>query len=112
MVATRDVMTRDVLTVRPDMTLTELDEHLVEANVSGAPVVEDGQLVGIVSQTDIVRVLYAEQVEARRVSDFYTSPFPVAISVLEHLARDSRRIADHNTRGEAACGLISHPRLS
>ena len=44
----RDVMTADVLTVRPDMTLTELDRHLVEAGVSGAPVVEDDAIVGIV----------------------------------------------------------------
>ena len=94
----RDVMTPDVLTVSPDMTLTELDEHLVEARVSGAPVVEDGDLLGIVSQSDVVRVLYGEQKEAAKVSAFYGSPFPISLPSLEHLAQDTRRIADHMTK--------------
>ncbi|MBW2270482.1 MAG: CBS domain-containing protein [Deltaproteobacteria bacterium] len=93
-----DVMTRDVLSVRPDMTITEFDELLIEARISGAPVLEDGKLVGIVSRADVVRALYKEQVEANRVSDFYTSPFPIPIPALEHLARDSRQIADHMTK--------------
>lgn len=93
-----DVMTREVLTVHPDMTLTELDEHLVEAQVSGAPVVEDGRVVGIISQTDVIRVLFGEQREAQKVSAFYGSPFPIPIPALEHLAQDTRRIADHMTK--------------
>ena len=52
----------------------------------------------IVSRADVVRALYKEQVEANRVSDFYTSPFPIPIPALEHLARDSRQIADHMTK--------------
>lgn len=91
----RDVMTREVRTVHPDMNLTELDRTLLDAGVSGAPVVDDGRLVGIVSRADVVRVLYDEQVDARKVSDFYTSPFPIAIPALEQLARDSRKMADH-----------------
>ena len=91
----RDVMTADVLTVRPDMTLTELDKHLVEAGVSGAPVVEGDAIVGIVSQTDVIRVLYSEQQEAQKVSAFCGSPFPIPLA---SLARDRRRIADHMTK--------------
>jgi CBS domain-containing protein len=90
-----DVMTRDVTTLSPDVTLKEMDRILLELHVSGAPVVENGKLVGIVSRSDVIRILYAEQVEAQRVSDFYTSPFPLSIPSLEHLARDSRKIADH-----------------
>lgn len=98
MVTAGDVMTEDVLTVRPEMTITELDELLVEAQISGAPVVEAGELLGIVSRADVIRALYSEQREAQRVSDFYTSPFPIPIPALEQLARDSRRIADHMTK--------------
>ena len=94
----RDVMTTEVLTVRPDMTLTELDRHLVEAGVSGAPVVEDDAIVGIVSQTDVIRILYGEQQEAQKVSAFCDSPFPIPLASLVHLARDRRRIADHMTK--------------
>lgn len=98
MLTIREVMTPDVLTVGPDTTLTELDEKLVEASVSGVPVVEDGKLVGIVSQSDVIRTLYGEQQEAQKVSAFYDSPFPISIPALEHLARDTRRIADHMTK--------------
>ena len=98
MLTVRDVMTPNVLTVRPDMTLTELDEQLVEARVSGAPVVEGDKIVGIVSQSDVVRSLYAEQREAQKVAAFYGSPYPIPLASLAHLARDSRRIADHMTK--------------
>ena len=98
MLTVRDVMTPDVLTVRPSMTLTQLDQHLVEARVSGAPVVEDGVIVGIVSQTDVIHTLYGEQLAAQKVSGFYGSPFPIPLAALVQLSRDRRRIADHMTK--------------
>lgn len=93
-----DAMTQEVFTVDPEMTLTELDRALLAQGVSGAPVLEDGNVVGVVSRTDVVRTLYDEQREAGKVSGFYSSPFPIPISALEHLAKDSRRIADHMTK--------------
>lgn len=93
----RDVMTHDVLTLDPKMTLTELDRVLLRYGVSGGPVVADEKVVGVVSRSDVVRTLYGEQVEAEKVSGFYTSPFPIPIPALEHLARDSRHIADRMT---------------
>jgi len=98
MLKIRDVMTKEVRSVGPELTLTELDAQLVEARVSGLPVVEGETLVGIVSQTDVVRVLFGEQREAEQVSAFYGSPFPISIPALEHLAQDTRRIADHMTK--------------
>ena len=53
-----DVMTRDVLTLSPEMTLEQAAERLVQRGVSGAPVVEEhGRLVGILSESDILRQL-------------------------------------------------------
>jgi CBS domain-containing protein len=91
-------MTQDVVTLDPEMTLTELDRVLLSYGVSGGPVVEGGVVVGVVSRSDVIRALYEEQTEAARVSGFYTSPFPIPIPALEHLARDSRRIADRMTK--------------
>ena len=102
-----DAMTQDVVTFDPDMTLTELDRSLTESGVSGGPVVRDGRVVGVVSQADVVRALYREQVEASKVSGFYTSPFPIPIPALERLAQDSRKIADHMTH--ATVGEIMSP---
>lgn len=53
-----DVMTRDVVTLSPDMTLEQAAERLVERGISGAPVVTaDGRLLGILSESDLLRHL-------------------------------------------------------
>jgi CBS domain-containing protein len=51
----KDIMTRDVLTVRPDTTIKELSSILVKNEVSGVPVVDDkGGLYGIVTENDLI----------------------------------------------------------
>ena len=90
----RDVMTTQVLTVQPGMTLVELDRRLTVAAIGGAPVVEDGRLLGVVSRADALSALLEEQLDAARISAFYASPYPLSLSSLEHLARDSRQLAD------------------
>lgn len=53
-----DVMTRDVVTLSPEMTLEVAAERLVQRGISGAPVVDArGRLVGILSESDILRRL-------------------------------------------------------
>jgi CBS domain-containing protein len=53
-----DVMTEIVFTVPPDTPLTVVANRMLEYGVSGMPVVEDGRVVGVVSETDI---LYKER---------------------------------------------------
>ncbi|HEX7088549.1 MAG TPA: CBS domain-containing protein [Longimicrobiales bacterium] len=55
MLRVRDIMTRDIVVVAPDATLREVAEVLAERRVSGAPVVEDGRVVGVISATDLMR---------------------------------------------------------
>ena len=50
----RDVMTQDVATVAPDTDLRDLAALLVERRISGVPVVENGRVVGVVSERDIL----------------------------------------------------------
>ena len=50
----RDVMSNPVITVSPDKRLKEVAELLVTHRISAVPVVEDGELVGIVSEADLV----------------------------------------------------------
>lgn len=51
----RDIMTRDVITVMPSMTIKQLANALIKNQVSGAPVIDKrGKIVGIVSEADIV----------------------------------------------------------
>jgi CBS domain-containing protein len=57
------LMTAPVATATPEMTLKEVAAVLVERGISGMPVVRDGELVGVVSEADIVSI---EQGGARR----------------------------------------------
>lgn len=55
-----EVMSRDVITAGPDTSLREAAHALVEHKVGCLPVVEeDGTLVGIVTETDLLRAAYA-----------------------------------------------------
>jgi len=54
-VRARDVMTAGVVAVPPTLPLTELEDALIARHIGGAPVMEDGRLVGIVSRSDVVR---------------------------------------------------------
>jgi CBS domain-containing protein len=87
-------MTRQVVTLTPEMTLNEMDTVLVKRGISGAPVVEYGRLVGVASQADVVRTLWEGQHEASKLGAFYASPFPIPITALEYMAKDSQRIGD------------------
>ncbi|MGH8946022.1 MAG: CBS domain-containing protein [Acidimicrobiia bacterium] len=50
-----DVMTADVRTIHPDTSLKEAARAMVQAGVSGLPVVaDDGRLVGVLSEADLL----------------------------------------------------------
>ena len=51
----KNIMTRDIITVAPTMTVKNLAMTLIKNQISGAPVSsKDGKIVGIVSEADIV----------------------------------------------------------
>jgi CBS-domain-containing membrane protein len=55
MLTAKDIMTRDVLCVRPDTSIEELSSILVKNEISGVPVVDDsGALYGIVTENDLI----------------------------------------------------------
>ncbi|WP_347491482.1 CBS domain-containing protein [Desulfoscipio sp. XC116] len=57
-------MTVRVVSVPPDMPVSELQELMINHDIGRVPVVEDGKILGIVSRTDILRTLHGE-VQAR-----------------------------------------------
>jgi len=55
MLTAADVMTTAVITVMPDTSIHEIAKLLCDHHISGVPVVgEDGQLLGIVSEGDLI----------------------------------------------------------
>lgn len=51
------VMTRDIKAVSPAMKMQEILNLFRETRISGAPVVDQGQLVGVISLEDLIRAL-------------------------------------------------------
>jgi CBS domain-containing protein len=75
-----DIMARRLVTLRPDMSVIRAMRTLLEHRVSGAPVLDDsGQLCGIVSEIDCMRILTSGQFsqdshdEDARVVDIMTT---------------------------------------
>jgi CBS-domain-containing membrane protein len=52
-----DVMSRNVISAGPDTELVEIAEILEKHRIKRVPIVENGQLVGIVSRANLVRAL-------------------------------------------------------
>jgi CBS domain-containing protein len=50
----KEIMTKEVLTVSPQTSVQEVAKLLIEHKISGVPVVEEGKLVGIVSEGDLI----------------------------------------------------------
>jgi CBS domain-containing protein len=51
----RDIMTRNVYTTSPEVSVQEVAQLLVQKDISGVPVINrDGQIMGIVTEADII----------------------------------------------------------
>lgn len=51
----RDIMTRNVVTAAPETEVAEIARRLLQGRISAVPIVENGKLVGIVSEGDLLR---------------------------------------------------------
>lgn len=55
MLTAKDIMTKDVISVKPDTSIEALSSLLVKYEISGVPVVDDsGALFGIVTDNDLI----------------------------------------------------------
>lgn len=51
----KDIMTRDVITATPALSIKELAQLLIKNQISGVPVVDEhGKIIGLVSEADII----------------------------------------------------------
>ncbi len=51
------IMTRKVITVTPDTPIYEAARLMLEHKIGGLPVVEDGRVVGIITESDIFKMV-------------------------------------------------------
>ena len=102
----RDLMTTNLITFRPEQTVLEAIAILTKNGISGGPVVDaHGQMVGILSELDCLRMLASdefyqeEQEEGALVGqfmtrDYQTIPADLGIYAISHyfLTRPIRRL--------------------
>jgi CBS domain-containing protein len=65
-----DLMSTQVITIRPETTLAEAHEEMVASDIRHLPVLDgDGRLVGIISDRDLSRALALARNARHRVSE-------------------------------------------
>ncbi|MGH1392828.1 MAG: CBS domain-containing protein [Trichormus sp.] len=84
-------MTIDLKTITPDTTLPQIESLMVTYDIGRLPVLENGQLVGIVTRTDVLRELHQAQGQSRGEGE-RGSQHSVQLPSLEQL-RDGLRPA-------------------
>lgn len=65
-----DIMTLDPIQISSDAAMTEVAEILVKYKIGGLPVVDSGQLCGIITQADVLRFLCTASGSARGGAQF------------------------------------------
>lgn len=60
----REVMTRDVITADPTMSVEEAADTMLRHDVSALPVLDEGRLIGIVTTADVLRLMAGQEREA------------------------------------------------
>ena len=103
----KDIMTKDIITVPPTMTIKQLAMTLIKNQVSGAPVAgRNGKIIGVVSEADIV---------AKRGKDVKAIMSKKIISVGEETLVEeiAQLMTTHNIkrvpvmRGDDVVGIVS-----
>ena len=73
MLTAKDIMTSTIVAIRPDTTVDEAINLLVEKQISGLPVTdEEGHLLGIVTEFALLAVAYDPRVRTDPVSEHMT----------------------------------------
>lgn len=69
----RDVMEKDIVTAKMNDPVREIGKILTEKNISNMPVTDEkGNLVGIVSEQDIIKTMYSENFAKMKAQDIMT----------------------------------------
>jgi len=73
MLKAKDIMSTNITTIQPDATIYDAVNLLYNKRVSGLPVVDDsGKLVGIISENDILNLVFSGSARSTKVSDVMT----------------------------------------
>lgn len=87
----KDIMTRKVITVEETTPLEEVARIMADNKIGSTPVMRQGQLVGIVTETDIFKILL-EMMGAREHGVRLTLNVPERVGLLADLSREIAKV--------------------
>lgn len=92
----KDVMIKDVITCKPDNSVSTVARMFKENHISGIPVVEKSKVVGIISETDILKLFKTPEFSNELL---LPSPFEVIEIPIRNLVRlEETKIAFDNLK--------------
>jgi CBS domain-containing protein len=90
MIKTAEIMTREVITLPPDMEISEAAKILLDNHINGAPVVDrQGNLLGILCQSDLI----AQQKKLPIPSLFTFLDGFISLASTKQMEKEVRKIA-------------------
>lgn len=100
----RDVMTREVVTVRGDTPVKDVAETLVAHGVSAVPVVDaENRVLGVVSEADLLR---KEEIKEQYYGEGYRPPLRT------RLRRSLSKEGHRKPGGDTAAGVMTAPAVT
>jgi CBS domain-containing protein len=92
------IMTADLVTVRPDASIEEAIETLLNQHISGLPVVDDdGRLVGVITEFALLAVTYDKRVKDHTVSQHMTREV-ITVDINDPISRIADLCIVHRVR--------------
>lgn len=98
MTVVRDIMSKNVVAVRPDTTLAGAVELLTQHHIGGAPVISrEGALVGVISELALIDVVFDATVRHAPVSQYMAEDVQF-VAPTDPLARAAQLFALYSFR--------------
>ncbi|HII47344.1 MFS transporter [Pyrobaculum aerophilum] len=92
-----DAAPRELITIGPEKTLKEAVDLMVKYNIGFLPVVEGGKLLGVLSESDVMR-LVAQGVDLNTPISVYMNTKPITVSKQSTLREAAELMVKHNIR--------------
>jgi CBS domain-containing protein len=93
-----DIMSTPVISVAPDTPVKDIAALLFEKRISGVPVLDEGRLVGLVSEGDLLRRHEIGTERAKRGGSWWLRMFGADQTPAEYVKAHGRRAQDVMTR--------------
>jgi CBS domain-containing protein len=99
------IMTPNVIVVQPEDTMDVVQDIFRKHNIHHLPVVEDGQVVGILSHSDYLKLLHGFTLFKTRKSDEYNDAILRSLLVREVMTKQVATLSPDDTL-ELAAGFF------